>query len=344
MRTMESEETLNESRSADDGADASRQAPLYALITERLRKAIIEGSIEEGTVILEGPVAELMRSTRTPVRQALHELESEGWVSRFNGRGYLAGPAGAEPKRITLSATMLGIDGAPVRKTLGWEAIYDEVERNVVHLSVFDAFRVNELELARHFGVGRVVARDVLLHLERLGLLGKDERQRWVVTPLDANRINHLFELRWLLEPVALRGAANHAAASDVEAMATHLRRVMKSYPKVSAAAMDKLEHDLHISLLSHCPNTDLLQSLERTRSILTLSKHVLGATAPMPKADPFMSEHLAVLTAVAEGNLGEAEAQLRTHLENSCEKVIQRVEQVRNSYTKPELSYISDR
>ena len=53
---------------------------------------------------------------------------------------------------------MLGIDDAssPVRKKLGWEAIYDEVEREVVHLSVFDSYRVNEVELARHFGVGRV--------------------------------------------------------------------------------------------------------------------------------------------------------------------------------------------
>ena len=340
----ELEDAFEGSNAEDGGQDVSRRAPLYALITERLRKAIAQGLIEEGVVLLEGPVAELMHATRTPVRQALHELESAGLVSRFDGRGYLAGPRGTEPKRIALTAAMLGINGAPVRKVFGWEAIYEEVERNVVHLSVFDGFRVNELELARHFGVGRMIAHDVLLRLERAGLLEKDERQRWVVIPLDADRINHLYELRWLLEPPALRASASGTAASDIAPMLADLRCFIKAYPKVSPIAMDRLEQDLHVRLLSRCANIDLLQSLERTRCILTLSKHVLGETAPMPKDDPFMAEHLGVVAAVAAGDLGEAEAQLRKHLENSCPKVIQRVEYVRNTYARPELAYISER
>src|SRR5205085_1159986 len=186
----------------DEPSEGPRQAPLYAMITRVLRKAITDGLLAEGAVILEGPVADILRSTRTPVRQALQDLEEEGLVSRFDGRGYVAGPAGVEPRRVSLTPEMLGIgDGAePLRKTLGWEAIYDEVERDLVHLSVFEQYRVNEIELARHFGVGRMVARDVLLRLESLGLLEKDERLRWVVKPLDAERINHLYELRWLLE------------------------------------------------------------------------------------------------------------------------------------------------
>lgn len=330
----------------DQPWEVTRQAPLYALITQLLRKALVEGTIERGAVILEGPVAELLRSTRTPVRQALQELEEEGLVSRFDGRGYLAGPAGAEPRRVTLNAEMLGIVGAaePVRKTLGWVAIYDEVERDVVHLSVFDSYRVNELELARYFGVGRVVARDVLLRLEGLGLLEKDERLRWVVKPLDARRINHLYELRWLLEPVALRGAAGAASKEELEGMAAKLQKAIHAYPKVSRTDMDRLEHDLHVALLSRCPNSDLLQSLERTRCILTLSKHVLGVSAPMPEHDPFMGEHLAILESVARRDLVRAEAQLRQHLEDSCLTVIQRVEHLRGTYATPKLPYINER
>jgi len=330
----------------EEASETSRQAPLYALISQVLRKAIADGSIKEGSVILEGPVAEILRSTRTPVRQALQELEEEGLVSRFDGRGYIAGPAGVEPRRVSLTAAMLGVDGGaePLRKTLGWEAIYDEVERDVVHLSVFDRYRVNELELARHFGVGRMVARDVLLRLENLGLLEKDDRLRWIVKPLDATRINHLYELRWLLEPVALRGAAGATLPSEVGKMTVNLQKAIHAYPKVTRVAMDKLEHDLHVALLARCPNQDLLQSLERTRCILTLSKHVLGVSAPMPKRDPFMSEHLAILQSVAGGEIGVAEALLRKHLEDSCLKVTQRVELVRSTYATPKLPYINER
>lgn len=322
-------------------ADESRSAPIYARVTDVLRKAIASGSIAPGTVLLEGHVAELLRLTRTPVRQALRELQDEGLVSRFDGRGVLAGPAGVAPQRVVLDAAMLGhTSSEPVRKTLGWESIYDAVEHDVVHLSVFGHYRLNEVELARHFGVGRLVARDVLLRLESLGLTEKDERLRWVVTPLDARRINHLYELRWLLEPAALRATMAHTEAVDLDPLLKSLRRAMRAYPNIDRTELDQLEHELHVDLLSRCPNPELVQSLERTRCILTLSKHVLGQSAPMPANDPFMSEHLAVLTAVAHGDANEAQRLLRAHLEDSCGKVTARAAAVKAGVAVPRLSY----
>lgn len=333
-----------------DQDDAQRQAPIYALIGDVLRKALAEGSIPPGLVLLEGPLAQLLHSTRTPVRQALRELEEQGLVSRFDGRGFLAGPPGVAPQRMPLDAAMLGLASAePVRKTLGWEAIYDAVERDVVHLSVFDRYRLNELELARHFKVGRTVARDVLLRLESLGLVEKDERLRWSVTPLDARRINHLYELRWLLEPAALAAAlAAHTVdqttdelAGQLVSMKEDLRRSIKAYPDISRQALDKLEHDLHVGFLSRCPNHELLHGLQRTRCVLTLSKHTLGEAAPMPRRDPFMAEHLAIVEAVAQADVAEAQNQLRKHLESSCVKVTQRVELVRSRAAMPQLPYV---
>lgn len=320
-----------------------RQAPLYAFITGMLRKAIDSGKIEKGAVLLEGHVADILKSTRTPVRQALHALEEEGLVSRFEGRGFVAGAAGTPPRRIALDAAMLGFEptGEAVRKTMGWESIYDIVERDVVHLSVFDRFRINEVELARHFGVGRMVARDVLLRLESLGLMEKDERLRWTVTPLDANRINQLYELRWLLEPAALRSAMQNSSSSDAQELIANLKTAMRIYPDISRTELDKLEHDLHVKYLSLCTNKELLQSLQRTRCILTLSKHVLGVSAPMPKRDPFMAEHLSIFKSIAEGDTLSAENALRSHLEESSLKVSQRVSVVREHFPRPNLPYI---
>lgn len=325
------------------GGDQNRQPPTYVRVTALLRDAIANGLIPPGAILLEGHVAEILSVTRTPVRQALRGLEPEGVVTRFDGRGFLAGPAGAEPRRVTLTADMLGLDNVTVsvRKPPGWETIYDKVERDVVHLSVFDQYRINELELARHFGVGRIVARDVLLRLESLGLVEKDERSRWMVTPLDQHRISHLYELRWLLEPAALRAAMNVAQPAATAAMMTDLQRAIRAYPKVARSELDRLESDLHITYLSQCPNQALLQSLQRTRCLLTLSKHVMGSTAPMPKNDPFMSEHLAILQAAFEGNTAQAESALRQHLEDSCVKVTQRVELVRNNIATPHVPYI---
>ena len=329
-----------------NAAGSARQIPLYAKVAEVIRKSIRAERIAAGAVLLEGPVAELLGCTRTPVRQALNALAEEGLVRRFDGRGYAVGAGGGAPHRVVLTAEMLGFADAeePVRKAQGWEAIQDRVEREVVHLSVFGSYRVNELELARHFGVGRTVAHDVLLRMERLGLVEKDERQRWTVTPLDDDRINNLYELRWLLEPAALRAAMRAGVSADAQRMVVGLKSAMDAYPRIDALALDKLEHDLHVRLLARCPSRDLLRSLQRTRCVLTLSKHVLGDSAPMPEGDPFMSEHLAVLEAVAQADSLAAEQALRTHLEAACLKVVQRAGIVRATYAVPVLPYIGDR
>lgn len=326
--------------------ETRQQAPLYALIAKVLRKAIRGRSIARGAVLLEGPVAELLHATRTPVRQAFRILENEGLVSRFEGRGYVAGPRGSEPSRIALTPAMLGIgeNADPVRKTLGWEGIHDRVERDVVHLSVFGAHRLNEVELARHFDVGRLVAHDVLLRLERVGLVEKDDRQRWSVRPLDDARINHLYELRWLLEPAAIRAATEAQPEGRVASMIAVLRSAMRAYPAIAPADLDRLENDLHIETLSHCANDALLQSLERTRCVLTLSKHVLGVSAPMPRSDPFMAEHLAILEAVRDHAPALAADRMRHHLESSCVKVTRRVARVRRSREPPSVPYVDRR
>ena len=177
---------------AEEGAEAAlEQGPLYLRIRDMLAVAISSGRLPKGALLLEGPVASLFASTRTPVRQAFALLESAGAIRRFDGRGFLVGQGRGAPKRLVLTAEMLGLDEeAPVlRKAPAWEAIYESLEREKVHLSVFGRHRINEVELARARGVGRQVARDALTRLETLGIVEKDERMRWTLVPLDEETI-----------------------------------------------------------------------------------------------------------------------------------------------------------
>ena len=145
----------------------ARQHPLYARIADLLRQALASGALPPGMVLLEGRCPNCWGHAQ-PRAPGLRELENEGLVARFDGRGMLAGGASETPLRQPLTPAMLGLgdESEPVRKAQGWEHIYHAVEHDVVHLSVFGAYRLNEVELARHFGVSRTAARDVLLRLK----------------------------------------------------------------------------------------------------------------------------------------------------------------------------------
>jgi DNA-binding GntR family transcriptional regulator len=51
-------------------------------IYERLKKQILHGEIEPGERLMQNQVAENLRASRTPVREAFRRLEQDGLVER----------------------------------------------------------------------------------------------------------------------------------------------------------------------------------------------------------------------------------------------------------------------
>ena len=54
-----------------------------------LKEQIISGKIHQGDVITEQSIANELRISRTPVKNAISKLESENFVTTLNGRGTL---------------------------------------------------------------------------------------------------------------------------------------------------------------------------------------------------------------------------------------------------------------
>lgn len=318
-----------------------RKQALYEGLHEKLKCNILQGRLPQGAVLTEGPLAELMGSSRAPVRQALQMLADEGLINRFEGRGFVVGPPGTPAKRVDITASLEGLLDVPDRQMFAWQALYEDVERIIVYRSFFGRFRINEVELARHYGVGRTVARDVLLKLETLGITEKDERFRWSIVPLDDGRIQDLYEVREYIEPLALARAMDSISDEHIDAMLVRLSQALEQYPAVSAAVMYELELDLHVRTIQHCPNKELLSILQRTHSLLTLSKHVLGIQMEMPEYEPFLGEHIAVFRMMRRRDREGLMLTMRSHIHGSQPKVVERAATVRRTYLPDDYSFI---
>lgn len=151
-------------------ANPLAQEPRYDLIARVLRDNIRSGALPAGFVLLEGPIATVMQTSRVPVQTALRQLLDEGLIHRFDGRGYLVGEGAADAapirrdiRELDLSIPPLVDDALQTRGT--WRHVYDEVEEEVASCQIFGEFRIVETELAEHLGVSRTVVRDVLARL-----------------------------------------------------------------------------------------------------------------------------------------------------------------------------------
>lgn len=61
--------------------------PIREIVFVELKKAIFDGRIKEGEHLVESAVADEMNVSRTPVREALRQLEAEGLVVNIPRRG-----------------------------------------------------------------------------------------------------------------------------------------------------------------------------------------------------------------------------------------------------------------
>jgi len=321
-----------------------RDPPAYTLITDTLRRNIRRRRLPAGLVLQEAALASLFGSSRSPVKAALRQLISERLLSRADGRGVLVGTRGIAPNRTPLTHAMLGLEenGHALPRVQAWQKIYSTIERELLFRSVFGRFQVNELELARHYDVGRTVAHEALLRLQSSGIVTKGEKAHWYIVPLDSKRLNELYELRKLIEPVLVGNAAAHIPADTLARMQARLTAVIRQHPQVRIEELDGLEHDLHVSCIEYGGNKEMLEALRRTRCILISGKHILGKYIPYPRIDPFLREHLAVIEGLLSREPRRARQAMRTHLESAHAKVEARLQAFRNSYSLTPISFVS--
>lgn len=302
---------------------------LFELIASSIRK----GRLKPGTLLLEGPLADLFGVSRSPVRQALLSLHQAGLVCTFEGRGYLVGAQPGKVLRRKLEAADFKLTDeqaqAP-RKTETWKSVYDQIERDLLHQSLFGTYRINELELSRHYAISRTVSSQVLTRLSLMGLVERDERSRWQLGQWDEARLAELYEVRRRLEPYVLMRAAEFIDGEQIEGYIERLHQAMDLYPDMDSHQFDDLESDLHIETLGRCPNRQMLQILRRTHSLLLSGKHILLDKSYFPDEEPFFREHLSIFENLQAGRPDLAAQSMEEHLVIAERKVKQRLAQFR--------------
>lgn len=300
----------------------------YELVAAALRSNITTGRLQPGFVLLEGPIASLMNTSRAPVQAALRILEEENLICRFGGRGYLVGRAGMSVTPLRRDIRKLDlripneIDAALQNRGL-WERVYEEVESAVAACLIFGEFRIIESELGDYYGVSRTVVRDVLGRLHERGLIAKTQSSHWVVGALTAQTVRERFQLRQLLEPEALRLAADRI---DLEAIGRLLEQERRRDPAAhSGPDWTQLDRVLMDSCIFQAPNAHLVDLIRQNQMPLAAASRALTKLG-LPEDEIAVSEYLMLFDLIAGRAIDAAATYWRNHLAALAEKNLARL------------------
>lgn len=296
--------------------ETGRDEPIYAIIHAVLRDHLARSLLPPGLVLGQANVARAFNVSRVPAGIALTRLLDEGLVQTFEGRGYIV--PGGEPLRADLVDAGLRVpsDMAANPSAVRREQIYSEVEHAVAACLAYGRFMLNETALANYYDVSRTIAHEVLAQLERLGIIEQDSNNRWYSGPMTASDLEYHFEIRWFLEPQALRHAFPRLERPDIEARLTRIEAARQH--ATLPLQREQLESDLHVDTLAPCPNTVLLDAIRRSQRILIATHSAFAQHQKQEEIMRMAAEHITIYEALLERDIDQAAVLLDKHLHRS--------------------------
>jgi DNA-binding GntR family transcriptional regulator len=180
--------------------------------------------------------------------------------------------------------------------------------------------RLNIDALARVLGVSPTPVREALARMEAEGLVVKEPRRGYSVTPLTSlEEVHALIDFRLLIEPAAAAAAATRVTASEAAALRTFAASGGAGDHDATANRLDMIyDATFHDRIAELGGNRWLRESLAHLRSHLHMYRlyhHAGQAAATKP-------EHVAIARAIAKKDPDAAAEAMRAHLMTAMKRL----------------------
>lgn len=159
--------TAEPGRTQFEAVDAATRT---SAVAEQLRRAILDGALAPGSRLVESRLAEEMRVSRAPIREALRRLEDEGLVTRIPYRGTHVANLSQRRIRELYSLRAL-LEGFAVRRAIPRLTPMDEEQLEEINRRMLRAAEGEDLQglvaadLALHRELCRLSDHEVLFHV-----------------------------------------------------------------------------------------------------------------------------------------------------------------------------------
>lgn len=193
------------------------------------------------------------------------------------------------------------------------DQVYRTLRANLRNGKILPGYPLQEVQLAAQLGVSRTPVREALTRLASEGLLSSDGRSFSVPT-LTLQNVDDIYEVRFLIEPEALRHVAEQA--NNPAALAPVMRALeasMAAHKADNHAAFIEANARFRSAWLALVPNRRLVHAVELYADHV---QHLRALTLDDPKVRNVVLRGLKrIAAALTSGDGDKAALEMRGHL-----------------------------
>ena len=197
--------------------------------------------------------------------------------------------------------------------------VYEKLKADIFEFRLMPGTRFSENEIAARARVSRTPVREALFRLEREGYLQVHAKSGWSVRPLDFDVLDHLYDLRVVLEGAAVE----KLCAGNPRGALAGLEKIWLVPPRrrlTDGAHVARLDEEFHAKLVAAAGNPELARIHQSITERIRIVRR-LDFTHPERIVYTYL-EHGQILRAILRRRSARALQLLRAHIEASKTEV----------------------
>ena len=204
------------------------------------------------------------------------------------------------------------------------EQVRDAILAEIASGAFAPGDRIIQEQLAQALGVSRQPVQQALVLLRNQGVLQDAPGRGLLVAQLDADHVQHMYDMRAAIEGLAARRAAELGAERAAKAGPALIEAGRRAVTAGSVAKMIAADMRFHEFIYALSGNPLIAPALEIH---LTYTQRVMGQVLISDdKPRDIWDQHEAILQAIAEGDGERAEALVRAHLVHAADFMVARL------------------
>jgi DNA-binding GntR family transcriptional regulator len=261
-----------------------------------------------GIRVSDFKLAKKLRVSRSPIRAALTVLAETGMLDHSPGQGFVLARQAANGDAID--------DVAPISEI---EALQRSIMSDRGSGTLGD--EVSETELTERYGASRGTVRKVLLRLAADGLARRLQGHGWAFSEnlTSEDVIAESYQFRLIVECGALRLPTFAVRGEELRMLRAAQQGILTAPAgSVTRDHWFRINAQFHETLVSWAGNRFLAEAVRQQNNLRRMTEYADFDKLSGAHIQAASSEHIAILDALADGDIVFGEALLRRHIERA--------------------------
>ena len=207
------------------------------------------------------------------------------------------------------------------------QKVYSQLKSMILDQNLKSGSKIYQEKLAEDLGISRTPLVNALKKLEQEHLITAIPRKGFYVREFSKEEMVYIFELREVLEGLAVRRASLRISSSQIQKLQNLFTGLKASEASGSVEKYAKEDRRFHHFLIK-IGGDDLLSNMLETYSVITFSYLVKFRGGLVRPPQETLPEHLAIIEAIIKKDPEMAEQTVRLHFKRSREKLIKDFEE----------------